>query len=220
MTVTERPPTPEIETKSPQPSRRPSMPQIVGGGVLIFIGALWLLERTGAIDISVTAVLALGTMVIGISLMLLAREGPHRGLIVFGTILALITLLTAAAPFEGFQGGVGERVIEVSSVSDIRADYNLAMGNLVIDLREVEDLSAATPLSASVGLGELVIRVPEGTEVSVSAEVGAGQLEIFGRVTDGVGIDESYESPGFEQSSESLLLDLQAFTGRVEVTDG
>ncbi len=75
------------------------MPQIVGGGVLILIGLLWLLERLALIDISVTAVLGLATMVTGISLMLLARDGAHGGLVVLGTILALITLITATAPF-------------------------------------------------------------------------------------------------------------------------
>jgi hypothetical protein len=195
------------------------MPQIVGGGVLLFIGLLWLLERTGAIDISVTAVLALATMVIGISLMLLANDGPHGGLIVFGTVLALVALLTAAAPFEGFQGGVGDRVVEVDSADEIRPDYNLALGKLTIDLRGIEDLESGTPLTASVGMGELLVRVPEGTAIEVDANVGAGQLEILGRTTDGVGVEESYRSPGYEESSESLSLDLQAFTGRVEVTD-
>jgi hypothetical protein len=218
VTITDRPPT-EHKTIDQPARRRLSAPQIVGGGVLVLIGFLWLLERTGAIDISVAAVLALGTMVIGISLMLLAREGSHGGLIVFGTILALVTLLTAVAPFEGFQGGVGERVIEVTSVDDIHADYNVAMGTLTIDLRGIDDLRAETPLTASVGMGELVIRVPEGIGVRVDANVGAGEVDILGRTTDGLDIDEIYQSPGFEDSSESLLLDLQVFTGRVEVTD-
>lgn len=218
MTITERRPT-EERSSPPSAIRRLSTPQIVGGGVLVFIGTVWLLQRTGAFDISVTAVLAIGTMITGIALMLLATDGSHRGLVVFGTILALITLMTAVAPFEGFQGGVGERVIEVPSVDDIRPDYNIAMGTLVIDLREIDDLQTSTQLTASVGMGELVIRVPEGTELSVDAEVGAGQLGILGRITDGVGIDETYLTPGFEDSSSSLSLELHAFTGRVEVTD-
>jgi hypothetical protein len=195
------------------------MPQIVGGGVLVFIGLLWLLERTGAVDVSVTAVLAMGTMVIGISLMLLAKDGPHVGLIVFGTLLALVTLVTAAAPFEGFQGGLGDRTVEISSVDDIRPDYNLAIGKLTVDLRNLDDLDTATQLTASVGMGELLVRVPEGTAIQVDASVGAGQIEILGRVTDGVDLDETYESPEFAGNSQSLALELQAFTGRVEVTD-
>lgn len=195
------------------------MPQIVGGGVLVLIGLLWLLERIGTIDVSVTAVLGLATLVVGISLMLLAGDGPHVGLIVFGTILALVTLLTAAAPFEGFQGGIGDRTFEVSSVDDIRTDYNLAMGKLTIDLREIGDLGEATELTASVGMGELIVRVPRGTDVAVDASVGAGQIELFGRTIDGVGLDETYQSSGFTDSTERLSLELQAFTGRVEVID-
>lgn len=219
MTLTERPQTDE-QPVTVKASRGSYMPQIVAGGVLIFIGALWLLERVGTVDISVTAVLALATLVTGISLMLLANHGSHVGLIVFGTILGLVTLLTAAAPFEGFQGGVGDRTIQVTSVDAISSDYNLAMGTMTIDLREIDDLTATTRVSASVGMGELVIRVPRGADFSVDAEVGAGEIEILGRQIDGVGLDEAYETPGFEESSEGFVLDLQAFTGRVEVTDG
>lgn len=218
MTLTERPPT-EEQPATTMP-RGKYMPQIVAGGVLVFIGALWLLERIGTVDISVTAVLALATMVIGISLMILANQGSHVGLIVFGTILGMVTLLTAAAPFEGFQGGVGDRTIQVSTVGDIQSDYNLAMGTMTIDLREIDDLTNTTPVNASVGMGELVIRLPRGADFSVDAEVGAGEIEILGRTIEGVGIDETYETPGFDDSSETFVLDLQTFTGRVEVNDG
>lgn len=215
MTIVEESPR---ETR-PRPRPKRPMPQIVGGGVLILIGLLWLLERTGLVDISVTAVFGLATMVIGISLMLLARDGAHGGLVVLGTILALITLITATAPFEGFQGGVGDRTIELTTVDDIATDYSLAMGKLTIDLRQVDDLRAGTTLDASVGMGDLIIRIPEGTEISVNARVGAGELEILDRVTDGLGINETYRSPGLSEGEASLVLDLEMFTGHVEVTD-
>ena len=218
MTLTDRRPA-ETTGAMGAEGRRASMPHIVGGGVLLFVGVLWLLERTGAIDISVTAVLALATMVVGISLMLLAREGRHAGLVVLGTLLALVTMVTVAAPFEGFQGGVGDRTIEVTSVDDLVADYNLAMGKLTIDLRDVDGLMASTPVSASVGMGELLIRIPKGTAIEVEASVGAGQIDILGRTTDGVDIEQTFVSPSFAESSQSISLDLSAFTGRVEVTD-
>lgn len=219
MTLTDRPPQ---ETTTQKTSARQSSvtPQIVGGGVLVLIGILWLLERIGAVDISVTAVLALATMAIGISLMLLARDGPHVGLIVLGTILGLGAWITAVAPFEGFQGGIGDRTVAVSSVDAIQPDYNVAMGKLTLDLREMSDIQQATSLTASVGMGELVVRVPEGTSVEVDARVGAGQIEIFERVVDGVGLDETYRSPGFDTLDDHLVLQLEVFTGRVEVTDG
>jgi hypothetical protein len=217
MTLTDKPPT--VDSKPVSTGRRPPIAQIVTGGVLVLIGMLWLLQRTGVVDLNVTTVFALATMVTGIALMLLARQGPHVGLIVLGTILGLLALVTAAAPFEGFQGGVGDRVVVIDTVDDIGPDYNQSMGNLTLDLRQVDDLDTTTRLNASVGLGELVVRVREGTEIAVDAKVGAGQIEILDRMIDGVGIDEQYESPRFDESSERLTLDLDVFTGRVEVTD-
>lgn len=219
MTLTDRPQE-EVTTQSTAPSRRSVAPRVIGGMVLVLIGALWLLERTGAIDISVTAVLALATVVIGISLMLLARDGPHVGLIVLGSVLALAAWITAVAPFEGFQGGIGDRTVVVDTVDAIRPDYNVAMGKLTLDLTGMDDIEAATRLTASVGMGELLIRVPEGTAVAVEATVGAGQIQIFDRVVDGVGLDETYQSPGFDETRGHLSLELEVFTGRVEVTDG
>lgn len=185
----------------------------------MLIGALWLLERLGAVDLTVTAVLGLATLVIGIALMLLSGRGAHGGLIVFGSVIAVLALVTATAPFEGFQGGVGDRTIEVSTVDDIRPDYNLALGKLTIDLRMADDLSAGAELNASVGMGELVVRIPAGTEVSVESRVGAGEIDILGRDMDGLGIDDIYETPGFADGGQRITLDLQVFAGRVEVTD-
>lgn len=218
MTITDRPQTREAPAVGPTRARS-AMPQFVAGGVLLLIGILWLLERTGAVDLTVTAVLGLATMVVGLALILLAGDGPHSGLIIFGTILGIVAFFTAVAPFEGFQGGVGDRTVVVSSLDAIQPDYNVAMGTLTIDLRELDTLEPGTELSASVGMGELVIRVPRGIDLTVDARIGAGELEILGRVTDGVGIDESYETPGLEPSSDSLALQLEMFAGRVEVTD-
>lgn len=217
MTITDRRPTQQAPVAAPA-KRGPAVAQMIGGGVLVLIGALWLMERIGTIDLSVTAVLGLATMVVGISLMILANHGPHGGLTVFGTILAVVTFVTAVAPFEGFQGGLGDRTIVISSVDDIQPDYNVAAGTLTIDLREVDDWRAATQLTASVGMGELVIRLPDSIEIEVLARVGVGEIEILGRGVDGIGIDELYRTPGFEAGPESLVLGLDVFTGRVEVT--
>ncbi len=217
MTTLDSPPELKTPPAVPTDTKRP-IARIVGGLVLVLIGALWLLQRAGIVDLNVTTVLALGTMVTGVSLMILSREGPHPGLIVLGTILAVVTLATATAPFEGFQGGVGDRTVVVASAGDIATEYNLAMGKLVIDLSDVDDLEIDTPLTASVGTGELIVRVPAGSNVSVEARVGAGQIQVFGREVDGVGLDETLFSPGYDPDAPTFVLDLAVFTGRVEVS--
>ena len=220
MTMTDRrvdqTPTPAA---SP-PARRSLAPRVVAGSVLVVIGALWLLERLGAVDLTVTTALAVGTIVVGLAVMVLAADGPHTGLIVFGTILALVTTLTAAAPLEGFQGGVGERVFEVADVADLQSEYNLAMGNLTIDLTELVEFDGILAIDASVGMGELSILVPEGVPVSIETTAGAGDLEVFDRQVNGLSVDQTFESDGFDEAGGGLIIEADVFMGRVEVANG
>jgi hypothetical protein len=192
---------------------------LVAGGVLILIGALWLLERTGAVDLNATTVLALATLLVGLALMVLSREGSHAGLVVLGIILVVITGLTALAPVEGFQGGVGDRRVEVSRASDIASSYEVAMGTLTIDLTGVADQGNLGTLTARVGMGEMVIRVPDDMGVEVRADVAAGEVDLFGESVGGVGVEETRRSPGFEEAEQQLVIHAEVFMGRVEVTD-
>lgn len=192
-------------------------PRLVAGGVLILIGALWLLERVGAVDLNATTVLALASLVVGLALMILAREGPHSGLVVLGIILTVVTVLTALAPVEGC--GIGDRRVEVTRVSEIATSYEVAMGTLTIDLRNLEDQGDLELLTARVGIGEVLIRVPEDAGVEVRARAATGEIDVFGEKIGGIGIEDTRRSPGFEDANRHLIVDAEVFMGRVEVTD-
>lgn len=210
------PDTPQAEPTGATP--RSDAPRIVLGGLLVLLGLLWFLDTTGAAEIGLTLVLGLATVVTGIAVMVLSRKGSQAGLIVFGSILAVVALVSTASVFEGFRGGVGDRTVTPTSNSEIAGAYNLAMGKLTVDLSEVDDLEPGTHLEAGVGLGELVVIVPQGIDLEAHANVGAGEIDILGRTADGVGLDQSFESS--EGSGEpDLVLELRVFLGQVEVSD-
>jgi predicted membrane protein len=139
--------------------------------------------------------------------------------VVLGIILVVITGLTALAPVEGFQGGVGDRRVVVSRASDIASSYEVAMGTLTIDLTGVADQGNLGTLTARVGMGEMVIRVPDDMGVEVRADVAAGEVDLFGESVGGVGVEETRRSPGFEEAEQQLVIHAEVFMGRVEVTD-
>ena len=209
----------DVETRPPEPPKRSIAPQVVIGAALLLIGALWLLERVGALALNATTVLAVATIVVGLAVMILSTDGPHVGLIVFGFVLALAGTAAALTPLEGFQGGVGERMVDVTTVADLEADYNVAMGQLTIDMRDVGDVTSPVTLSASVGMGELLVLLPEGVEFEVNANAGAGQIEILGQSRDGLGVEDHYSTPSFDEDAAGITLDLDVFMGRVEVTN-
>lgn len=218
MTMIDKPPS-EVETDQPVVAKRRIAPQVVAGAALVLIGALWLLERVGAIELTATTVLGMATIVVGIAVMVLSTDGPHIGLIIFGFVLAMAATAAAITPVEGFQGGIGERVVDIGSVGEIEADYNVAMGQLTIDLGDLQDVSSPISLKAGVGMGELLVRIPEGIEFEVNANAGAGQIEILGQQKDGLGVEDNYATPGFEEGAAGISLDLDVFMGRVEVTN-
>lgn len=193
--------------------------RLILGSVLIVVGLLWTAERAGWIELSATAVLALATMIVGCSLMALARSGGHTGLSVFGISLAVATALTAAAPLEGFQGGVGDRTIQVNTAADLKSDYDLSAGSLVLDLSELTWEGDVDPVEVNVGLGELVVYVPDDVAVKVRARSGAGDVTVFDQTGEGLFVDERYASPDFDSAARRITIEANVFLGSVEVTD-
>ncbi len=219
MTAVDHPNHEETPNKEPQRRTHPAS-QVVGGSVVVLIGVLWLLERAGVIEISLTAVLAVATTAVGLALMLLSSRDSQPGLIVFGVTLGVVTLLTALAPFEGFQGGVGDRQVDVASSEDIDAEYNLAMGTLTVDLSQVEGFDPGAELAASTGLGELLVLVPSEMSIEVRARVGAGVISVGQKETSGLGLRDTIRIPADSTGPVDLVLDVQVFMGRLEVSGG
>lgn len=220
--TSEPPATPEerIEERPPPPYRRPSvlesipLGRLVLGGILLLGGALWLLSSLDVIDISLTAVLPVALIVVGLALVIGSRTGRHSGLIAAGAVLTV--MLVFASSFDiRLEGGVGQRDFAPTSLADLEPEYRLAMGEMTIDLSGLELPSGTTRIEASVGMGQLVIRVPENTTVRVHAVAGAGQVVLFGEESNGVDAELSVSRDGL--GTTTLLLELSVGLGQVDV---
>jgi predicted membrane protein len=88
------------------------------------------------------------------------------------------------------------------------------MGEGTLDLSELGVVRANTSVRASVGLGHLVVLVPEDQEVLVNTEVGAGSAVVFGHEQNGMSFD-THEL--FRGEGRTLVLDLEVGMGQVEV---
>jgi predicted membrane protein len=67
-----------------------------------------------------------------------------------------------------------------------------------------------------VAAGTLDIVVPAGVAVEVDAHVGAGNLDVLGRRSDGLDIDREVVEPGREGAGR-IVLRAEAGVGEVEV---
>jgi phage shock protein PspC (stress-responsive transcriptional regulator) len=127
------------------------------------------------------------TIVTGLALVAAAFLGGARWLIVPALVLALPLAVVAAADLD-FEGGVGERHYRPASPAEIDAHYQLGMGELLLDLRDVTLPAGRTDVEVDVGLGRADLRVPANVCVTSNVEIGAGAAEIFDRINDGVDV--------------------------------
>ena len=177
--------------------------------MLLFVGGAWLAGIGGG---TVAAGIVIGA---GVALVIGAFAGGIRWLALPAVSLALGVGLISAAGVD-LDGGVGERDYRPGSAADLRDSYELGMGELTVDLRDVDLPRGDTRLDLRVGMGQARVIVPRDVCVASSADVGAGNVHLFGHDNGGVDIDwddERRARPG----GKRLVVDADVGMGELRV---
>ncbi len=181
---------------------------LIGGGVVT------LLDNDGTTHLTAAEILAGALCVVGLALMLSAWFGRARGLVPLG-ILVLLATLPAATIDVPLTGGTGNREYVPTTRSELRSNYEMGIGRLDVDLRDVPLTGHTTALRAQLGIGNLVIDVPATVKVVVNAHAGAGALLLFGGNDGGWPAQQTRTVAGTGRGE--LDLDLHVGAGAVQV---
>lgn len=213
-TLTQEPPAPEetprAETAAPRRAR--GVAPLLWGGAMIVVGVLWLLQMLG-LDVPWSAIGPIGVIAVGLALLAGARTGTHGGLIALGIVLTILSAITVTfhGPFD-----VGDRTYRPTSVAELPEAYELGVGNLVVDLRDVDFPADDTELTVRLNVGDLRILLPDDVIVAVDSTIGVGELRVLDRRQSGFGphIQLFDDPPG---DSGVLTLRTSVGVGNVEV---
>lgn len=187
------------------------------GLVLVLLGTAWLLDLSGVIELRAAFVLPGLLTLVGAALIVGSVRGPHPGLIAFGTVLTLLVAVAAVAPSEAIRGGLGERNYVVTQPSDLDAHYEVGIGDLVLDLSQL-DLDESRDIRVTVGAGNLNVIAPDGLPVDIEATSGAGEIVLFGDKVEGVALKETHRDTAYDEENPGLALTLEIGAGSIEVT--
>lgn len=188
----------------------------LGVGVLIVcgllaIGAAWAAAAGGDTVVAVIVIVAGAAVVAG------AFLKPVRWLILPAVVIALAAGTVSAAGFD-LDGGVGERSYRPASTADLREQYELGIGELVLDLRDTDLPAGDVPVKIDLGMGSARVLVPDDVCVATEAEVGMGEVRVLGRSNDGIDVDyEEAASAGGDVTR--LVLDANVGIGELRVSD-
>jgi phage shock protein PspC (stress-responsive transcriptional regulator) len=182
---------------------------VLVGCTLIFVVGFWAAGLGGG-TVAAGAVIAAGVvLVVG------AFTHRFRWVVLPATALALGVGIVAAAGIS-LEGGVGQRDYRPSSGADLKDRYELGAGQLVIDLRKTDLAPGDTPLDLRVGMGQAFLVVPDDVCVASSADVGAGQVDVFGRSNGGVDLQWA-DHPREARGARRVVVDADVGFGELRV---
>jgi phage shock protein PspC (stress-responsive transcriptional regulator) len=171
-----------------------------------------------------------GLFALALAVVLLIASGrrggsPVRWLLLTSLVsLVAIAIVVAATVFTvetlsgvPLRGGVGDTQWRPTSVSQVAPPYRLAIGNMEVDLRDVTFKPGTTHITATVGIGHLVVELPAGAAVSVVAHSGLGGVQVFGQDQGGFSTSQTMQAPGTVAGGPRIVLDAETGVGQVQV---
>ena len=183
-----------VEPTTTPESHLPSYGTVVTGIILVVLGVLWLLDVADVLSISLGMVFPLALAVVGLALMVGSFRGHHPGLVTLGVFLTILTLMVSFLPGT-FRGGIGDREVRVTEMSQLEDSYGMALGKITLDLTDLE--------------------MTESAEVQLS--VGAGEIIVADETAQGITPRLEYTGPGYEDASTTLTLNIDVGAGKIEV---
>ena len=174
-----------------------------------FLAALLAIAVAGAaLGVGIAAALGGGVVIAslavitGLVLIATAFVGGTRWLIVPALALVVPLGVVAAADLD-LDGGVGDREYSPATMTELRDHYEVGIGGLDVDLRDLDLPASRTDLDIDVGIGEAVVYVPRDVCVTSDVEIGVGAADIFDRDNDGV--DVSFASAAMPPTGRPVL---------------
>ncbi len=213
--------------RPPRPARAPRPPvrrrwdaSTVLGLLAVLFGVAWLLGAVHALHVSVEAVVAIGLMLLGASLIVTGRTDwslSRRSWPVWLGAGMIVTLVATSSTF-----GIGGALQDISfggthAVPSTGQTVHGGFGNLTVDATNLKDGDSVNIESVAGKIS--VTRLPKGSTLAVNAHVLAGQICVEGKsVSNGVGASVNQNFPGAR--GEPITLNVHEVFGQIVIGSG
>ncbi len=163
------------------PARPPAPTPFLGplalAALLLFGGITVFADQVGWWTTDPVTFLAVCLVIVGSVLVASAFVGRARGLVWLGLILLPIAWSVAAVDID-WHSGIGERSYEAATLDELEESYELGLGELHVDLSDLELAGETVDLPVGLTVGEIKIWVPETFETVVDIDGRLGSVVI------------------------------------------
>lgn len=218
------PPTAETAVTPPEPPapRGRSGTRLVAGVMLLVAGGLSAVFAATGADLDWQTIAAIAVIAAGVTLAAGAFVGASPWLALPPLALGAAVASLAAAGVE-LEGPIGDRHWAPVTAAELPETYQMAIGELDLDLRGLDLPPGTTTVRARLGMGELRVRVPSGVAVRIEGHAGAGEVRLPGGMSDGTDVDREELLAGSDPTRPYgpplLVVDAEVGFGELRVED-
>jgi phage shock protein PspC (stress-responsive transcriptional regulator) len=131
--------------------------------------------------------------------------------------LALLAIpIVIAASTVRVNGTVGEAFFTPRTVANSTLSYRQAVGRMTVNLSSTEFAKPTTTINSRLGVGEMIVIVPDNATVTVNTRTDLGGYELFGRESKEMSPRDNVTYPGCE-GGPKLTLNLRTGVGETRV---
>jgi phage shock protein PspC (stress-responsive transcriptional regulator) len=183
--------------------------------LVVTLTVLGIVDAFSGIQLQVYFWTSLGIVGVGLLAGLVSRRTP----ISMATLLvpSVVGAIAFAGSHTSLHDGMGER--EWKPTAAPSAEYRLAFGQGILDLRSMPAQTAARTIHVTMGAGQLKIIAPKTLNLTVVANIHIGLLEVDGgdgNRHDGFGISRTVSPPAAAKGTP-ITIDVHLADGNVTV---
>ncbi|MDZ7343866.1 MAG: cell wall-active antibiotics response protein LiaF [candidate division KSB1 bacterium] len=197
-------------SSNPVASRR-----IIWGGLLILLGVLFLLDNLEVIDVGdlISRYWPLILVAIGLKMILAPKIGDNPVTVSQGEASwgAITTDYLSENRF------IGDVNVQVASQAFQGGTVSNFIGDITLDLSGIALAEGERNLTISGFIGDVTLVAPKNVAYAITASVAIGDLFMFGKKEDGLGVKRTHKSAEFDSSITRLNIYISFFIGDIKV---
>lgn len=171
----------------------------------IAAGVCWALAAAGLLQPSVLGLAAGGLVLVGLGLLASLWLGRAPGLTLLGVgLTGALVVASAVEPWvararefqahdmahlklDHFRDVAGDLRFDPQSLAELEPVYGLGMGELTVDLSEIDFTGATRDVEIQLGMGKATVIVPDDVHVDVDGHVALGKASALDLISEGMG---------------------------------
>lgn len=139
----------------------------------------------------------------------------RRVLLGSAALLALFSIFVLAIAAPHLNEGTGDRTYRPTTFAALEHHYEFGIGSLTVDLRNVDFPAGTHYVSVDHGIGSARIFLPADVAYDVTADLEAGEIDVFGETEDGFDNAVSAQTvvEGDSAAKATVVVDLEVDIG-------